>query len=617
MKTRFDLQRRIVGDLTPFALEPGSTVFAEIRTGTGKTKILLDVAQKVLETGRSVVISTANNFLAESYLAEARKFGVDESAIRFVVGKDNYLDESALLQESYLFEFGLDRGEVEAWLESHREKALISLFLNDFDLPDEAGEPIRSESNEEREIKRVAKKIVEEPAIYITNHFYLIALMRHSELEALSDATVLLDESHALHNAARTVFRQNFSLFRLRYLLFGVMESGKLSKAARKRVGAAIASIDGLMAELAAMRKTVEAGETERALALLREEAERRFLPVRKDLLALRKKSSFGDLDKAIRELGEMAAILSSGMNARSVEVSYSAAKGFPAFSVYVDNPVAVLRKSLARHAFALVGVSGTIRVSISDSVEENRWSFERIGFFRFKKAESEESLRFNRRVDALRLLVYPSVFGREQCRYHVASDKRFNPPSGELHADGAKRSYERWVDNLARLCKETAWGNTLVLMSSFENVEMMKEALEALGMGEEYAIFHHRIGTGMRQVVAEYKRSVDAGKKSLLIGGLGFYTGVDLHGDYLHTLFLGKLPIEPRGIYSRMRIGSYSVQADMRLNALLTFRQGIGRAIRSPKDRALVVVADPRIEASRYRMFKAFLDEYGVPVRS
>ena len=48
--------------------------------------------------------------------------------------------------------------------------------------------------------------------------------------------------------------------------------------------------------------------------------------------------------------------------------------------------------------------------------------------------------------------------------------------------------------------------------------------------------------------------------------------------------------------------------------NALITFRQGVGRTIRTPDDKALVIVADPRIKESRYRVFLDFLEESGVP---
>jgi len=173
---------------------------------------------------------------------------------------------------------------------------------------------------------------------------------------------------------------------------------------------------------------------------------------------------------------------------------------------------------------------------------------------------------------------------------------------------------YRAWVSRLARLVEKTFWQNGVVLMSSFENVEMMEEELKKTEIGEEYKIFSHTQGKTMKSVIDDYKKSIDAGHPSLLIGGLNFYTGLDFHGKYLSTLFIGKLPIEPKASLMERRLyRPYTALLDSKNKALITFRQGLGRAKRKEGDRTYIVVADPRINKTRYSIFLYFLDMFGM----
>jgi ATP-dependent DNA helicase DinG len=109
----------------------------------------------------------------------------------------------------------------------------------------------------------------------------------------------------------------------------------------------------------------------------------------------------------------------------------------------------------------------------------------------------------------------------------------------------------------------------------------------------------------------------------SVLLGAASFWQGVDVRGDALRNVIITKLPFDPPDrpltqaryelIESR---GGNSFMEDSLPRAIIKFKQGFGRLIRSKTDHGRVVVLDPRILTARYgRLFVAALPE-GVRVR-
>ena len=100
--------------------------------------------------------------------------------------------------------------------------------------------------------------------------------------------------------------------------------------------------------------------------------------------------------------------------------------------------------------------------------------------------------------------------------------------------------------------------------------------------------------------------RGGDAGV--VLFGAQSFWEGVDVSGDALSCVVIARLPFAQVGdpmVEARAekidREGGSSFREYMLPEAVIKFRQGFGRLIRSRRDRGVVVVADPRIVTKNY----------------
>ena len=97
---------------------------------------------------------------------------------------------------------------------------------------------------------------------------------------------------------------------------------------------------------------------------------------------------------------------------------------------------------------------------------------------------------------------------------------------------------------------------------------------------------------------------------KTVLLGAASFWEGVDVVGDALSVLVLVRLPF---AVPTDPVFAARSETFDDSFNqyalpqAILRFKQGFGRLIRSATDKGVMVVLDRRVKSKRYGA--AFLD--------
>lgn len=158
-------------------------------------------------------------------------------------------------------------------------------------------------------------------------------------------------------------------------------------------------------------------------------------------------------------------------------------------------------------------------------------------------------------------------------------------------------------VDVVAALAAETQ-RNILVLLTAHERMRRVRERL-ASRLPEGVLLAAQDVD-GPAGLLAERFRGTRGG---VLLGVQSLWEGVDFPGEALEVLVVAKLPfsvpddplVEARG--ERLReLGRDPFRHDAVPEAVVRFRQGVGRLIRRGDDRGVLVVCDPRLVSARYR---------------
>ncbi|MCS7259959.1 MAG: exonuclease domain-containing protein [Anaerolineae bacterium] len=158
---------------------------------------------------------------------------------------------------------------------------------------------------------------------------------------------------------------------------------------------------------------------------------------------------------------------------------------------------------------------------------------------------------------------------------------------------------YQRKLETaLLRLVRATR-GRTLVLFTSHSQLRHTANALrEALGQDEIVLLEQ---GAGSRAHLLERFKTTE---RCVLFGTRSFWEGIDVAGEQLSCVVITRLPFDvPDDPVFVARSEAYADPFyEFSLpNAILRFRQGFGRLIRSRRDRGVVVCMDRRILTKAY----------------
>lgn len=146
--------------------------------------------------------------------------------------------------------------------------------------------------------------------------------------------------------------------------------------------------------------------------------------------------------------------------------------------------------------------------------------------------------------------------------------------------------------------------GRALVLFTSYEMMNAVassaRDSLERLGI----SLFVQGEGASRESMTSALKR----GGRTVLFGAQSFWEGVDVAGEALSCVVIARLPfaqvgdpiVEARG-EKIDREGGSSFRDYLLPEAVIKFRQGFGRLIRTKRDRGVVIVTDPRLVTKNY----------------
>ena len=168
--------------------------------------------------------------------------------------------------------------------------------------------------------------------------------------------------------------------------------------------------------------------------------------------------------------------------------------------------------------------------------------------------------------------------------------------------------SQSDYIESVAEAIVQTVLvtgGRCFVLFTSQDMLRKTVELIQETNLLEDYMLFAQGITTGSRMRLL---KSFQRFSKSVLFGTNSFWEGVDVPGEALSVVIMVRLPFSSPDdplfkkraeLMSRNGLNPFSSYSLP--EAVLRFRQGFGRLIRSSADKGVFIVLDRRIETKSY----------------
>jgi DNA polymerase-3 subunit epsilon/ATP-dependent DNA helicase DinG len=168
----------------------------------------------------------------------------------------------------------------------------------------------------------------------------------------------------------------------------------------------------------------------------------------------------------------------------------------------------------------------------------------------------------------------------------------------------GHQRAIEQGI---LKLCTATG-GRALVLFTSYDQLKRTSHSISPFLLRNGIRVYEQGEGTSANKLLEDFRTTDHA----VLFGTRAFWEGVDVPGEALSVLVIVKLPFDvPTDPIIAARaetfddpFSEYSLP-----EAILRFRQGFGRLIRTRSDRGVVAIFDRRVMTKTYgRLFTSSL---------
>lgn len=256
--------------------------------------------------------------------------------------------------------------------------------------------------------------------------------------------------------------------------------------------------------------------------------------------------------------------------------------------------------------------------VTISERLKEHFFSRKRSVIFTSATLSIKNSFRYVLRELGLepaqcRLEQIPSPFQyEEQVQLIIPNDL---PEINTVPQSEYVSAISEQIISIAEATK----GRMLILFTSHEMLRHTHELIKESGLLQDYVMIAQGITSGSRSRLTRNFRQFE---KAILLGTSSFWEGVDIPGEDLSCLIIVRLPFShPNEPFTEAkcelikRTGGNPFSEYSLPEAIIRFKQGFGRLIRTNHDRGLVFVFDRRITTTSYG--RAFLQSIpSVPVK-
>ncbi|RAV18486.1 ATP-dependent DNA helicase DinG [Paenibacillus contaminans] len=203
-------------------------------------------------------------------------------------------------------------------------------------------------------------------------------------------------------------------------------------------------------------------------------------------------------------------------------------------------------------------------------------------------------------REDRLKTVMLPSPFNyRKQALVVIPRD--FPTIKGQT---GDAVFLEKLVESLGDVALQTN-GRMLVLFTSYKMLKVVHGLLKERLTPDNIQVLGQGIDSSNR---SKLTRMFQESPSAVLLGTSSFWEGVDIPGDALSCLAIVRLPFQPPThpvVEAKCEnIKKANQNPFMKLSvpqAVIRFKQGFGRLVRTANDRGIVIIYDTRVLETHY----------------
>jgi ATP-dependent DNA helicase DinG len=438
---------------------------------------------------------------------------------------------------------------------------------------------LASSPEQELAVHRLARRLADDATILVTTHAYTAMALARRTLFDATDAPfdmLVIDEADQWASAASAVSLLSLSLNDLGTTIEAMLRSSRhtgdqqdITRCAQQALDA-LEHLRAMAPQLADERRSIDRDDgTLRALALLHSQIggllrlagqDRRHTAAAADALH----------DKA-KMIGQIErAVFDNETDFWIARWKTSRVQGMPSIDVQGRAPGRILKrlwmtnKASVPLARTVVLTSATLATPGFD--DGSRWKAIEIA----TGADPSSGMV----LTDLATSIQPRAFGRLRVRF---ADPNAPVPRVDSHGrvDAEATSYAAAVILAAMEDSRARNGRTLVLVPSYADVERLEPMLAGVRL--------HRPGESLQRVLDEYRAT-----PGCCLVTPGAWVGADLPG-MVQNLVIPRIPFPPRDEGEDHIVEVLSL-------TLRKLAQGIGRAIRTHDDDAILWFADPRM---------------------